>query len=566
VPAPPFDALQSKLQAIVDRQLSYNWTPPALRKSLLGVLDSVAQIGVTMDLASPNGNAFRPAAGQPTDALSLGVGISTSAAASVSAGISLGIGLSATASLGAQLVTGLHAAISSAVTLERDLAEYNIEAQAQAGTNGVMPPGRKVDQGKVNNSLRSLNDRLKDSQSKASSAAAARPVSPISATVRQPRNGEWYCDLDLDQEDIPSGKIKFVLDDIEFTGTVEPENSGTDGSRAKCTLMAGNGRIRQPVKAHSYSGAGGVKVGTIVRDILKDCGEDLSDLSDGPTLEKKLPRWHIIEGIPAATALSHLAKFSDSSWRMLRDGTVWFGAETWPEVEPEGTLVDQRWSDGRVELAAEKPNMVPGTIYQGQRIEQVVHRYGEKLRTEIHTSAESSILDKALKAEQQEIDYSREYPCKVVTQNTDGTLQLLPDDEIMRARGLDHVPIIYGIPGMKALVKNGARCDLTFAAGDPSRPRVTGWEYDPDKVTLITSVDGTQAVARQGDLVQIGGPGTVVTLIPLPLGVGAPPNNAIVAGVPCLISFSAEPFTVPTAALAVPAYGTIATGAPKVQS
>lgn len=565
MPAPPFDALQSKLQAIVDRQLSYNWTPPALRKSLLGVLDSVAQIGVTMDLASPNGNAFRPAAGQPTDALSLGVGISTSAAASVSAGISLGIGLSATASLGAQLVTGLHAAISSAVTLERDLAEYNVEAQAQAGTNGVMPPGRKVDQGKVNRSLRGLSDRIDESQSMANAAAAARPAAPVEATLTLKRIGEWHCDLDLDQDEIAGGKISFQLDEINFTGTVVPGNTALDGGRARCKVVGGNGRLGRVVKARSYSGSTGVKVDTVAKDILKDCGEDLSDLSDADTLDKKLPRWHLT-GESARDALTRLAEACDGAWRVMRDGTVWFGSEMWPEVDPAGIVTDDDGSNGCTVLASETPNMVPGTLYQGRKVEQVIHRYNDRLRTEIRTKSPSTGMAVQFKKRQHEIDYSREYPCKVVTQNTDGTLQLLPDDEIMRARGLDHVPIIYGMPGMKALVKNGARCDLTFAAGDPSRPRVTGWEYDPDKVTLITSVDGTQAVARQGDLVQIGGPGTVVTLIPLPLGVGAPPNNAIVAGAPCLISFSAEPFTVPTAALAVPAYGTIATGAPKVQS
>jgi hypothetical protein len=244
--------------------------------------------------------------------------------------------VSATASLGAKLVSDLHVAISACGTLERDLTSYNVEAQAQAGTHGVMPPGRKVDAGKVNRSLQGLNSQLGECQSKADAAAAAKPISPIAAEVRQPRSGEWYCDLDLDQDTVPQGKIKFQLDDIEFTGTVEPESSGTDGARARCKVMAGNGRIRRPVKSHSYSGSGGVRVGTIVRDILKDCGEDLSDLSDADTLDKKLPRWHVASGVTAANALTRLAKACSGSWRMLRDGTVWFGTETWPEVAPEG--------------------------------------------------------------------------------------------------------------------------------------------------------------------------------------------------------------------------------------
>jgi hypothetical protein len=556
-----FAALQAKMQALVDRQASYNWTPRALLSSLQASLDSVAAIGVTMELASPSGNAFQPAAGQATDALSLGVGVSASAAAQIGLGVSLGIGVSATTSLGAQLVVGLNAAISGVATLERDLAEFNASAQLVAGTNGVMPPGRRVDQGKVNRSLRGLNGQLQDCQSKANAAAAGRPVSPISAELRMKRIGAWYCDLDLDQDTIETGKVKFVLDDIEFTGTAIPEQSGIEGVRARCKVVGGNGRLSHQVSAHSYSGSTGVKIGQVVRDILKDCGEDLSDLSDKETLEKKLPRWQIAGGT-AEQALTKLAEHTDSAWRVLRDGTVWFGEETWPEVEPDGTLVSENWSSGSLILASDTPNMVPGTVYQGQRIERVTHRYGETLRTEIETTSASTALGKIRAQAKQEVDYSREWPCKVVKQNADGTLQLLPDDAVMRGagRGLDHVPIRYGMPGMKALISAGARCHLAFAAGDPSRPFVCSWEYDPATVELITVLGGGQDQARVGDLVQFGGVGTVVTFAPIPI---PPPVGPLMPGVPYLVSFGP---TAPTLLLAQPGYGFITTGKSKFKS
>jgi hypothetical protein len=90
---------------------------------------------------------------------------------------------------------------------------------------------------------------------------------------------------------------------------------------------------------------------------------------------------------------------------------------------------------------------------------------------------------------------------------------------------------------------------------------VSSWEYDPDKVELMSVLDGGRSFARVGDIVQGGGPGTVCTLMPLTL-VGAPPNNAIVAGVPCMISFSATP---PTPATAAPLFSAIAGGIPKFQ-
>ena len=304
--ASPIEALTSKLQAVVSAQLALNWTPPALRKSLQTSLDSVAQIGVTLELASPAGNGTPPAAGRKTDALSLGVGVSVAAAASISAGLSLNIGISATAGLLAQVTTGLHQTISATNDLERELATFNAQASLVAGHNGVMPPGRKVEQGNVNRSLRGLNSKISDCQSKASAAAAAKPVSPISAELRLDRMGAWVCDLDIDAETTQSGKITFQLDDLEFTGTVVPANSGMDGSRAKCRVVAGNGNVSRAVSAHSYSQTTGVRVGAIVADILKECGEDLSDLSDDTALAKKLPRWHVVGGT-AAQALTALA-------------------------------------------------------------------------------------------------------------------------------------------------------------------------------------------------------------------------------------------------------------------
>lgn len=519
-------ALQVKLQAIVDAQLALNWTPPALRRSLQACVDAVAQVGATIELASPLGNNTPPRAGRATDALSLGVGVSASAALSISAGISLGVGISASASLLAQVTVGLHAAISATNDLERELATFNAQAEAVAGHRGVLRAGTKLEMGPVNRSLRRLNGKVADCQSKADAAAAAKPVSPIVAELRQPRMGAWACSLELDAEVAASGKLSFQLDDLEFVGTVQRDKSGLDGTRAKCRVIAGNGNINNEIAAFSYSATAGVTVGMVVRDILKDCGEDLSDLADKEALNKPLPRWHTQRG-SASQALTLLAESSGYSWRMMRDGTVWFGEETWPEVEPAGTVVGGEWSAGVVLLASETPNMVPGTVFQGQRIEDVVHSYGVTLRTEIRTSSPRTALSGAFKRRQHEIDYSREYPCKVVTQNPDGTLQLLPDDEIMRARGLDAVPIRYGLPGFRAYLKPGARCHLAFAAGDPARPFAHNWESDADGVDRVVYIVN----GREAPLARLGDPCTFFVTPGVPIPVSGTVSGAPFVGV-----------------------------------
>jgi hypothetical protein len=510
-----FDDLNSRTQALISEQLKLRWTTPAMAANLQAAAAATTRLGATLKLSVKTGNGTPPSAGRKTDVLSLGVPVSAKAAKSISVGVSLGVGISASASLAAQITAGLYTAISGLGTLRRELDTYNANCRAVSGTNGVMPPGQHIEQVGVNRALRGFNGNLSECQAKANAAAAAVPTSPIAAKLHQPRMGAWQSDLDLDVSEIPTGKVKFQLDDLEFTGTVLPEQSGLDGVRGKCRVVGGNGHLNRIIDAHSYSGGSGTTVGIVVRDILKACGEDLSDLSDADALATPLPRWHVVSG-KASDALTALAEATDTAWRVQRDGTIWFGAEQWPEVAPEGQILHEAWADGHVTLASETPNMVPGVVFQGQRIEHVTHDYGTTLRTHLRTPGGSAVNAlSALARLPRQIDFSREYPCKVVTQNPDGTLQLLPDDDVMKSRGLDHVPILTGLPGFKVKVKNGARCTLTFAAGDPMRPRVLGWELDPDSVESVSMVAG----GREAQIARLGDPVTVFIqpAVPIPI-------------------------------------------------
>ena len=295
-------------------------------------------------------------------------------------------------------------------------------------------------------------------------------------------------------------------------------------------MVGGNGGLSKTIPGKSYTGSG-VKVGAVLRDILHACGEDLSDLSDGPTLEQVLPRWHVSSG-PANEALTDLATAAGASWRVLRDGTVWFGVELWPEVSPDHVLVDEDWSSGALTLAPETADMVPGVVYQGQKIEYVVHQLDEKLRTEVRTDHPRAALDRYMAGQRRQVDYSREWPCRVVTQNPDYTLQLDPDDAVMKGAGLDKVPIRYGMPGMRAKLKPGARCHLAFAAGDPARPFAHNWEPDENSVESVEFTAG----GRSAPLARIGDPVDVFFAlgIPIPLigGLIIPPSPSPVPFAP----------------------------------
>lgn len=83
-------------------------------------------------------------------------------------------------------------------------------------------------------------------------------------------------------------------------------------------------------------------------------------------------------------------------------------------------------------------------------------------------------LDAVVQLMQRRVDYFALYPAKVLANNSDGTLELQPDD--VRLPGLSRVPMRLGLPGVTVKVAPGSRVLLGFEAGSPSRPVATIWE------------------------------------------------------------------------------------------
>jgi hypothetical protein len=299
----------------------------------------------------------------------------------------------------------------------------------------------------------------------------------LGATVTLQYEGAWFADLELDipsDQDPPTGPLAFTIEDVEFRGTVQPARSGEWGGRTNARVVGGAGGLSTDLEARNYAG-GVIRVRTVVADILRDSGETLSSESDQQLLDTQIDGWHRAQGAGHA-ALTQLTAQYGATWRVLRDGTVWIGTDGWPEVEPNGTVLDVHNGDGVVLSAPDTPDAVPGTSVRGHRILQVVHRLDSTgLRTEHHSTTVRSAFDKLLKPVRSEIDYSRKYPATVITQNADGTLQVMPDDAKIKANGLDRCEVFVGLPGTTLKVPHGARCLVAFSAGDPSRSHVEGW-------------------------------------------------------------------------------------------
>lgn len=315
--------------------------------------------------------------------------------------------------------------------------------------------------------------------------------------ISMPRVGAWHAEVRTtsDTEIVSdASSATLVIDGVTFVGTLV--RGGVWGSRWTGKIVGGAGGLSLSLPAKFYSSGPSIK--TIVADILREAGETLSSSADSTITATILPKWQRIAG-PASRALTAICDSAGASWRVLGDGTIWIGVDTFPTATVTHTLLDEDWIAGITDIKPDAPDLTPGVTFEGHRLSYVVHLIeGGKIRTEAHQIQPNDSLTSALNGIRQEASYARMWPADVVSQHSDGTLELKPLDSEISGFGLDNVPIRYGIPGTKATVSSGTRVRVGFDGGDPSRPFAALW--DSGSVTLLTLGDGTSdfvALANQ---------------------------------------------------------------------
>lgn len=92
------------------------------------------------------------------------------------------------------------------------------------------------------------------------------------------------------------------------------------------------------------------------------------------------------------------------------------------------------------------------------------------------------------------LDYCALYPCTVVAQRADGSLDLQPETPTLPAP--QAVPY-RTLPGIALTVPAGARVLLGFEGADPARPVALLWELGT--VTRLAVNGSTTRAAREGD-------------------------------------------------------------------
>lgn len=328
-----------------------------------------------------------------------------------------------------------------------------------------------------------------------------------------PRVGQWTADVTLDVDAGPTAACTLSLDGRAYQGHVVRGAAYAGAWRGR---IVGSVALLGTAPATALQGA---TLALVLRDLVGAVGITLS--ADTGPLDAVAPRWHRHEG-SASAAVADIARAAGYAWRVRPDGTLWLGSDTWSTVTPASPVdvLDELPEAGRITLAGDTLDLAPGTTLALRerdpvRVGCVEHRAtADDLQTVVVAEREGgtllAALDRLLGRLTRRVDYTALWPARVVAQQGNGSLDLVPDSP--RVAPCQGVPY-RTLRGLSVEVSAGARVLLGYEGGEPSRPYALAWEIGD--ATSVRVNGGSTRAAREGDSVSVT----------LPIGALIPPAS-----------------------------------------
>lgn len=348
--------------------------------------------------------------------------------------------------------------------------------------------------------------------------ASANGKDVLTATVTEAVTGNWSAQLELDSDEaLPvSGRVTLDIDGVVWLGTLQ--RGELEAGRFHAVVVGGNGKLGQVLPAKHY--LRGV-TSTHLQEALGAGGEKLSADTDASVSSRATARYSRRRSTIGA-AVAQIARESKANWRTQRDGSIWLGEDRWPASSSTSSTSTEHdelsRAPGKVTLAVESPVLAPGLTFEGRKIISVVtHVTSDSLTQELTFADDAAggtvdrmkrMLGGIVEAMfGHRMDFGAWYPSVVVSQLSDNTVDLYPDDELMRGAGIARVPLRHGLPGCTVKVKPGARIILFYEDCDPSKPAAALW---PDGSSVLSiAIDADLALTLKAPNVIVEGNLTV---------------------------------------------------------
>lgn len=208
------------------------------------------------------------------------------------------------------------------------------------------------------------------------------------AKISMPRYGIWNADLALDGNDATSlqGQQVTIVQDgggPSLVGTCLEARTADAYETVLARIVGGAAGLSTSLTPKAYRQ---IPASIVWGDILREAGEVGSQATDQAFLGFQFPLW-VRNRATGAQLLQMLVQGAGGTvWRVLADGTVWTGPETWPTYTDDTSVVmDSTPSENRMLVGPTTFGILPGSTYQGVQasyVEHVLSRQGT-LRTTI---------------------------------------------------------------------------------------------------------------------------------------------------------------------------------------
>jgi hypothetical protein len=390
----------------------------------------------------------------------------------------------------------------------------------------------------------------------------------------QPWIGPWWAEALMVEDHAHTGAVTLTVGDTIWQGTVDPSASGMHQQRARVRIVAGGGGWGKALEPKGYHNDARVSARLVADDAARAVGETLAPDGFAP-LSNQLQTTYTRTAGPASQALEYAA--GGEPWWVAPDGSTHVGRRDTPTAD--GAMYDVLEYDPSEQRALLSTDIISaigvGFVLDNPPLEAPITVRDLTIRI----SPAGLLVDAWCGGTAVKAGHRAQLMRDIVERTTDAKLYGLYEYRVVRMvanrvqlqavhaidDGVPDLALVSmrpGCGGAHATLEAGAEVLVQFIAGDRGKPVITHFaDVDgPGHIPAELALCGdTFKAARQGDVVQSAGRGTIVMFA------GVAP---MAPGEPYYISFGSElvPPVLPTPTVATPLYGSIITGSGKVKT